>query len=284
MDDKFYHLHPELLENNMATLCETCYYQIRRSTPEIPKFSIAAGIDFGNPERLGLTSLTVVEELLIAQSRLYVSIVKLIGTQSPERQSAKKGHVITFPQPDGPTKLAELQRINSSDVEQYPRIENLAEFISVVFVGSRRQFNALVPSPLKDVKELRVRTEIVYLWLHALKILNPLYRNVEIVETTAMHDALNRISSDLIDNATIVDNEAEILVDRLTTPEGATDVPVEEIDQDCNESSDRPLPASFLTRSIPVSLDKTEPVRAAFRGLLRTFGGEGDGTETVIKS
>ena len=49
-----------------------------------------------------------------------------------------------------------------------------------------------------------------------------------------MHDALNRISSDLIDNATIVDNEAEILVDRLTTPEGATDVPVEEIDQDCN--------------------------------------------------
>ena len=79
MDDKFYHLHPELLENNMATLCETCYYQIRRSTPEVPKLSIAAGIDFGNPERLGLTSLTVVEELLIAQSRLYVSIVKLIG-------------------------------------------------------------------------------------------------------------------------------------------------------------------------------------------------------------
>lgn len=82
-------------------------------------------------------------------------------------------------------------------------------------------------------------------------------------------------------NATIVDNEAEILVDRLTTLEGTTDVPVEEIDQDCNESSDRPLPASFLTRSIPVSLDKTKPVCAAFRGLLHTFGDEGDGTETV---
>lgn len=71
------------------------------------------------------------------------------------------------------------------------------------------------------------------------------------------------------------------MVDRLTTPEGATDVPVEEIVQDCNESSDRPLPASYLTRSIPVSLDKTEPVRAAFRSLLQTFGGEDDGTETV---
>jgi phospholipid N-methyltransferase len=38
---------------------------------------------------------------------------------------------------------------------------------------------------------------------------------VEIVETTAMHDAFTRISSDLIENATIVDNEVEILVDAL---------------------------------------------------------------------
>ena len=84
------------------------------------------------------------------------------------------------------------------------------------------------------------------------------------------------------ENTTMVDNEAEILVDRLTTTEGARDVPVEEIDQYCNESPDRPLPALFLTWSIPVSPDKTEPVRAAFRGLLHTFGGEGDDTETVI--
>jgi hypothetical protein len=69
---------------------------------------------------LGLTSLTVVEELLIAQSRLYVSIVKLIGTQSSERKSAKKGHVIFFPHTphtEGPFKLVELQRMNSSNVE-----------------------------------------------------------------------------------------------------------------------------------------------------------------------
>jgi hypothetical protein len=80
MDDKFYHLHPELLENYMGTLCETCLYKIRRSTPEVPKFNIVTGIDFGNPERLGLKFLTVVEEPLIAQSGHYVSTVKLIGT------------------------------------------------------------------------------------------------------------------------------------------------------------------------------------------------------------
>lgn len=197
MDIKFYHLHLELLENNMATLWETCLYQIRHSTLEVPKFCIAGGIDFGNPERLGLTSLTLVEELLIAQSRLYVSIVKLAFWWLCPDHSEKKEHVIissawrTY-------QASWTTEDYSSDVEQYPRIENLAAFISVVFVESRRQFNALVPSPLKDVKELRVRTEIVYFWLHALKILNPLYRNVEIVETTAMHYALNRILSDLI--------------------------------------------------------------------------------------
>lgn len=84
------------------------------ATPSIPKLSIAAGIDFGNYDRIGLEPLTIVEELLISQSRLYVSIVKLVGSRAEERQSAKKGHVIIFPQPDGPLKLAELQRINSS--------------------------------------------------------------------------------------------------------------------------------------------------------------------------
>ena len=59
-------------------------------------------------------SSTLVEELIFSRSRLYVSILKLCGNVAAERQTAKKGHVITFLQPDGPTKLAELQRTNTN--------------------------------------------------------------------------------------------------------------------------------------------------------------------------
>jgi hypothetical protein len=107
-------LHREFVKNGTAAICSKCHSNIMVGKPSIPKLAIAAGIDFGNYDRIGLEPLTIVEELLISKSRLYVSIVKLIGSRAQERQSAKKGHVIIFPQPDGPLKLAELQRMNSS--------------------------------------------------------------------------------------------------------------------------------------------------------------------------
>jgi hypothetical protein len=269
------------VKNNFATLCGSCYQQICRPTPIVPNYSIASGIDFGNPERIGLPTLTLIEELLLAQSRLYVSIVKLIGNKLSERQSAKRGHVITFPQPDGPTKLTELQRMNSEEMEDYPRIKNLSEFISVVFVGTRLQFEALVQSRFSDVRELRVRVEVVYQWLHALKHLNPLYRNVNVVETNAMHDALNLISSDLLKNVTLVDNETDIRIDRILTPEGTTYVPAEEVNHICDSSLDQTLPSSFLTRSIPLTVEKSDSVRTAIRGLLSTFEGQANLTEAT---
>ena len=56
----------------------TCHRYINSSKPQIPKLSIAAGIDFGHPDRLGLPQLTLSEELLICRSRQYVSILILI--------------------------------------------------------------------------------------------------------------------------------------------------------------------------------------------------------------
>jgi hypothetical protein len=56
----------------------TCHRYINSSKPQIPKLSIAAGIDFGHPDRLGFPQLTLSEELLICRSRQYVSILILI--------------------------------------------------------------------------------------------------------------------------------------------------------------------------------------------------------------
>lgn len=85
---------------------------------------------------------------------MFVSLVKLVGPSAAQLQTAKKS-VITFPQPEGATKLAELQRIKSSEKETYPRVENLSEHIGVFFLGSRLQFGAMVPA-FEDIQELQV--------------------------------------------------------------------------------------------------------------------------------
>ena len=176
--------------------------------------------------------------------------------------------MVTFPQPDGPTKFAEMLKINSDKIQQYPRVDNISEFISVVFIGSRLQYEALIPSRFKDVNELRVRTEVVYQWLNALKILNPLYSKAIIEDCDDMRMAIENITTDLIEKVTIVDNEEDILIDRVLTPEEATDFSNEEYTNACGSTN---LPSSFLTRSTPISRDQSDPACSIFRGLINAM-------------
>ena len=78
--------------------------------------------------------------------------------------------------------------------------------------------------------------DVTYLWLNALKHINPLYRNAIIIKTEAIYSRLLKIVSDLRVNARIVDNETDIMMDRLVTPENAlsevTDIPVNELAAD----------------------------------------------------
>jgi hypothetical protein len=63
------------------------------------------------------------------------------------------------------------------DGGEYPRTENLGEFLSLCFIGSQLQFDSFIPTRFGDVNELRVRVEVAYLLLYALKHLNLIYRN-----------------------------------------------------------------------------------------------------------
>ena len=78
----FDHLHPVLVDIDSntggisTTLCSTCYGKISRGL--IPRLSIAAGVDFGNPSRIKeLTPLNLHEKMLLATHRLFQVIVKL---------------------------------------------------------------------------------------------------------------------------------------------------------------------------------------------------------------
>ena len=83
------HLHQDENEFYFASLCAKCLHQIKLH--KIPEFSIASGMDFGNPLRLGLPSLSAEEKKLISLNTRYSHIFKLVLGQM-----AMTGHMIAF--------------------------------------------------------------------------------------------------------------------------------------------------------------------------------------------
>ncbi len=72
-------------------------YATSISKSKIPVNSIASVVDFGS----------LAEEYVIARGCVLLSIVKVSGYYSSGKQRGKRGHIITFPQPQGLLLLAE---------------------------------------------------------------------------------------------------------------------------------------------------------------------------------
>lgn len=169
----YYHLHPELVkidkdeEGNLirevAMMCASCERKAgAKKNPKIPPFSIASGVDYGVPARINLPVLTFVEQYVLARVRLYGSIVKLPGWSAAVSHSARKGHIICFPQPESPELLAEQSRIRDCNTAQtYPRVDGLSQLISVVFIGAKKEFAALEPARFRSVTDLQVYTNLL---------------------------------------------------------------------------------------------------------------------------
>jgi hypothetical protein len=246
---------------------------------EIPKHSIAAGLDFGLSERLDLPKLTLVEEYVISQARLLVSIVKLTGFHVAQKQSGKRGHVIVFPQ-DSKKLEDELQKCfhSANPGPIFPRTEKIHEYISIAFVGSRVQWEALVPDLRKGCKthfqNLQVRVPIVYQWLKVLKAVNPHYRDIQIDHSPQMIETLEGLTDALVDRATIVTDAKEILIDNIIRKENIHDDSEQQrIEKSScpDEESERVLPSSFVTRATRPNADGSNATVSLFKGRTPTI-------------
>jgi len=134
-------------ENDSASLCSPCYGNLCVGKPTVPRFSIAAGYDFGYPLRLGLKPLSIVERKLIARNVLFATVVKLVGASGTNaQQHALKGHIIAMPH-QGAQKT----------VEALPRLHSLSEMISVMFVGSSEQWRITVNQQRLVWRETKVK-------------------------------------------------------------------------------------------------------------------------------
>lgn len=253
-----------------TVLCDLCY-EAAVHHKKLPIHSLAAGMDFGNTDRIKLPELTIPEEYVISQSTLFVSIIKLTGYQHEERQAGKLGHVIVFPQ-DNKQLEEEIRKSRiPHDRRSYPRLDNLHENIAVAFVGSQLQWAALVPNRHAIQRQhVDVRVDVVYSWLRMLKAVNSKYRDIVIDDSPEMIRSLQRIPDELMERTTIIDNETEIEIDRLienkcATEQTAEDSTVDKVPIDDVAGSSR-LPTTYLTRSSRPNISSVSTANALLRG------------------
>ena len=177
---KRFWIHPELVEQGTdgiasVRLCKHCHDCLasrprgRNIGAKLPELSIANGIDFGNPDRLGLPELTLVEMYLLSPVRLYGSVIKLRPFEKDGDVRILNGHLIAFLQ----LSANALGAIRSNAI-RYPRLDDVRRLVTVSFLGDRGQLERMLNGGDSRIpKDLTVRPDVVYLWLAALCVLNP---------------------------------------------------------------------------------------------------------------
>ena len=184
-DGHYYYLHDEFIEPTpppfyavaaegapvkRVRICQSCHTSLvkAKTMPKKerrpPKHSIANGLDFGKPWRIGLEPLTLVEQVLIARVSVDMVLVKLsppTGSAGAD-QSALRGNAISFLH-DGPTMAA----------KRLPDMMSAKKTIRVAFVGPDGKYDRHKAAAMAWTS-LQVRPHIVYKWLRALKAVNPM--------------------------------------------------------------------------------------------------------------
>lgn len=271
-NQRYYHLHREFVQAESdqqytTTLCNTCHEALVKEK-KLPIFSLAAGIDYGNADRIFLPKLTLAEEYVIAFARLFILIIKLSGYQQSERQAGKLGHAIVFSQ-YGAKLEEEIRRARQQrDTGTYPRIEDIHETLSIVFVGSKVEWAAMEKDKTHNhFRAIKVEAAKIYMWLKALKTFNSRYRDIVIDDSPQMTEALERIPEQLIQRKTLVENDKEINIDKLVQKQAETPATTInlDIDDDTEIDSDT-YPMSFLTRAAPENIDNLSTTEKALQG------------------
>ena len=221
---KYFHLHPELVEefagddgrrDFRARLCRSCYKFSPDGKGKAPVRSVASGVDFGSPNRVGLVRLTPRERQVISPVRHYhcdVIIESNTGRQRELSHSALKGHSVLFDHdcPRVVKKLLSEEYINDS--------------IEIHFVGPDGEYDHLAKKALGSA-HVSARPFAVYQWLSVLREVNVMYSDVDAlpkfdVSTRRMSPSFEE-ATELIDkcNKSLVDNATKIATDEKTVKE-----------------------------------------------------------------
>ena len=162
----WFHVHPELVVIEQGwewvMLCPTCEKACRAG--EIPRNSIAHGVDFGWARRIGLEEPNLWEQMILAQVRMYTVSVKIArGGQSNFTGQRHRGNAICFLH-DAPEII----------VERLCDPNYIREILSVYFVDANGDHDNLAKSFFGTV-EFCARAFVLKQWLIILRCLNEHY-------------------------------------------------------------------------------------------------------------
>ena len=208
-DGTLYHLHAELVsqcDDAMAAtgaepscfLCSDCACAVDVRQPRPGPRSLAAGVDFGNYERLGLKAPSTLEWYLMSNVRSTGSIVKMVteGISNPSMQmNAIRGSFISHDHV-GPSEVAKV----------LPNVDAAEAGIQVVFVDSRNKLDQLMPVGLRSA-HLGLDVTNLYGWLRALRHLNSEYSGIDIDESEDMLQRLAQLREQLVASANIISDD-----------------------------------------------------------------------------
>ena len=119
-----------------ALFCNSCFVSVKNK--KLPKICLASGYDFGNPYKIGLQPLTIVEIFAISVNRLYCKCIKVF----PEAKVSGlrlRSSCIVFEQDCIETWNKVL-----------PRVTNMSDGIKIYFYGFKGKDEAALLHGLAD--------------------------------------------------------------------------------------------------------------------------------------
>ena len=269
----YYNLHPEFvneknpghpIEGYTAMICSHCVKSINNG--KCPWRSLAAGVDFGDPRRIGLEPLTKRERQIISKIRHYLMVIKIESNIDDQRtrergQSALKGCGIFFDDdsPQVVTDLLSKESINNS--------------ISLQFVGPDGEYDTMIAKVLGSANVCG-RAYVIYQWLAVLKEVNFHYEHDdELPEFSELCSRLKDANDALINDAEMIDDhnvvrETEIQKDDARKIRTSSSE-YQELEVDSGDS-EFPLRCSFFTS--PVKGSNTDVDRDYLASAARALG------------
>ena len=178
-DNILYALHPELVfvddtERECTFLCPDCYKHFVEKGIVNP-LSLAAGIDHGDADCIGLKKLNIFERMLVAKFWLYHSVVKIQRKFRSSNCSEGKrmhGHAIMFPHdaPDAVSFATLLHMMyNLTDDLTDSKIRKFCEkCITVQFLGKEEEIDYLMHK-ISGTSIIKARPHVVQQWLLILQ-------------------------------------------------------------------------------------------------------------------
>ena len=277
----YYHLHPEFVEERdvpgqskkcyTTTLCTECKGCIDAddnggNVPNVPRRSIAAGVDFGFAGRIGLEPLTDRERQIISKVRNYLLVIKIESNINYNRtkekgQSAVKGCGIYFDD-DSPQVVSDLLSQGSINGD-----------VSLQFVGPDGEYDSLAKRVFGSAI-VEGRAWVIYQWLKVLGMVNSHYLfDNELPGFNDIKARLKAANEALVDNAECVNDESVLRETEISkddargiriargdggVPEGVNDSvePGADENESVSDSGvDIPFRCSFITSAVKGAKD-----------------------------